>query len=466
VSVIAAASLLASLPDEQTGGDAKAQIRASLERSKTKIVVIDDDPTGSQSVADVPVIVRWDVEDIDWALRDPASLSVLLTNSRSLTEASAVAINHEIGRRLAERGLVHGLDIRCISRSDSTLRGHFPAEVDALAQGLREGGQAVDGILLCPAFIDAGRITVEDVHYVATDAGYQPVAETEFARDHTFGYIHSRLSDWAAERGIDRARIRSVDLAMLRAQGPGYVEAVLGQCPAQLTIANAACEADLDQLVLGLGAGEADGARIIYRTGPSFVRARSGAVMSAPLTRTQIAPHEGPGLIVVGSHTNLTSEQLRRARESHQLQVVEMRTDRAIAGNEEIDWCVDELTAALAIGDTALITSRTVLAGRDAAESLDIARRVAAALVAVVQAIPDEQPVGWVVAKGGITSSDIATRALGARRARVLGQIFPGLVSVWRLDATSRRPGVPYIVFPGNVGTPDALTETINRITS
>jgi hypothetical protein len=48
----------------------------------------------------------------------------------------------------------------------------------------------------------------------------------------------------------------------------------------------------------------------------------------------------------------------------------------------------------------------------------------------------------------------------GVRRAQVLGQIVPG-VPVWRLGPESKYPGLPYVVFPGNAGGPDALASVI-----
>jgi uncharacterized protein YgbK (DUF1537 family) len=66
----------------------------------------------------------------------------------------------------------------------------------------------------------------------------------------------------------------------------------------------------------------------------------------------------------------------------------------------------------------------------------------------------------YLIAKGGITSSDIATQGLGVRRALVLGQALPG-VPVWQLGVEARFPGLGYVVFPGNVGADTALAELI-----
>ena len=70
--------------------------------------------------------------------------------------------------------------------------------------------------------------------------------------------------------------------------------------------------------------------------------------------------------------------------------------------------------------------------------------------------------VDVVVAKGGITSADVARVGLGARTARVLGQVLPG-ISVWQLQAFDGHQ-VLYVVVPGNVGGPDTLTDVLAAV--
>ena len=106
-------------------------------------------------------------------------------------------------------------------------------------------------------------------------------------------------------------------------------------------------------------------------------------------------------------------------------------------------------------------TSRALVRGSDAAASLEIGRLVSSALVKIVRSI--NAAPSWVVAKGGITSSDIATQGLDVFRAEVLGQILPG-VPVWRTSIESRWPNLVYVVFPGNVGGPQALAEVVNML--
>lgn len=86
----------------------------------------------------------------------------------------------------------------------------------------------------------------------------------------------------------------------------------------------------------------------------------------------------------------------------------------------------------------------------DPEDELRVAAKISDALVEIVR----RQSISpaFVIAKGGITSSDIGVKGLQVRCAEVLGQIRPG-VPVWKTGENSRFPGIPYVVFPGNVGT-------------
>ena len=95
------------------------------------------------------------------------------------------------------------------------------------------------------------------------------------------------------------------------------------------------------------------------------------------------------------------------------------------------------------------------------ADSLAVARRVSAALSGTVRAALAAQPA-WVIAKGGITSHDVALSGLGIRRAAVAGQLFPGLISVFHpIDAAPEAVGMPYVVFAGNVGDDGTLAQVV-----
>ncbi|MES2867230.1 MAG: four-carbon acid sugar kinase family protein, partial [Actinomycetota bacterium] len=124
----------------------------------------------------------------------------VLTNTRSLDEETAAARNREVVAVALAAASEAGRRVTFVSRSDSTLRGHFPLETDVLMQEIvAHGGMAPDLVLIVPAFPDAGRITVDSVHYWVTDGEATPVGETPFAQDATFGFASSDLRKWVAE---------------------------------------------------------------------------------------------------------------------------------------------------------------------------------------------------------------------------------------------------------------------------
>ncbi len=460
--------LLAALPPVPDTSGAGAAIAAHIQRHRTKVVVVDDDPTGTQSVADVPVVTSADEQDLRWALAQDSPCVFVETDARAMPERAARTLNEALAERLARLAPELGVELRLISRSDSTLRGHFPAEPLALAAGLRRGGlPAPELTVVCPAFLSAGRITVGDVHYLADGERYLPVAQTEFARDATFGYRHSDLRAWVRERAGERTRVTGLGIDDLRLGGPDRVADRLRELePNSYVVVNAAAPQDLDVFVLGLLAAEDAGRHVLLRTAPSLAGHRAALAPRLAADEDLTRGGRGHGLVVVGSHTELTTRQLEALIERHRLHVVELDATQLAdpaTSDRAIQATLRHADAALRSGDVALVTSRALLRAESPQASLALSRRVADGVAEVVRRVDGEHELGWVVAKGGITSSEVARHGLGARRAWVLGQMLPGLVPVWRLERPARRP-LPYVVFPGNVGTDASLADAVSRL--
>jgi uncharacterized protein YgbK (DUF1537 family) len=465
--------------------DRFAQIRTAVTASRRVVVALDDDPTGVQTVYDTPVLTVWDAETLAAELRTPSDdgvvpppLVFILTNSRALPASEAIGVNREIVRNLrwavadvnAARSPDEPIDVVVASRSDSTLRGHFPAEPDAIADEL--GG--IDGVLIVPAFFEGGRVTIDDVHYLRDGDVLVPVAETEFSRDATFGYRHSNLREWVEEKTGGRVHavdVASLSLTSIREGGPEAVrERLLALRHGQPAIVNAESYDDLATVVSGVLAAEAVGRRFVYRTAASFVRARVGLGDRPLLSRADLLGGQAPpclaGLVVVGSHVRRSGEQLAALLELPDVVGIELSVPEVLASETSREAAVartrEAAGAALRAGLTPVIyTSRTVTQVGSGEGQLAVSQAVSAALVAVVQGL-EERP-GYIVGKGGITASDLGTHGLGARRALVLGQIRPG-VPVWRLGPETRYPGLPYVVFPGNVGTSETLAEIVAEL--
>ncbi len=462
--------LLSRLPPEWPT-DLSSEIQRRVTASGQKVVVLDDDPTGTQTVHHLWVLTRWTQNALRSALTDPGPMFYVLHNSRSLPEASAAALNQEIVANLTAITDELGCDFELLSRSDSTLRGHYPAETDALRAMLRPCfGRDYDGIVICPFFAEGGRLTIGDVHWVADADLLIPAGQTEYARDAVFGYTNSNLRQWVAEKTRGRVRaddVASLSLHVIREQGPAGVREVLTRATdGQVIVINAASYRDLEVFVLGLLDAEKAGKRYLFRTAASLAKVRGAVPDQDLLTREQmLGSHRGPGLTLVGSYVERTTRQLERACALPGLVAVELSVAGALDPAQRHATVADvaaRVTEAMLDGRDALVyTSREQVTERGRAGDLDVGRQVSSALLGVLPRVGAGP--SYIIAKGGVTASDVATAGLGVERAWVLGQILPG-VPVWRLGAESRYPDLPYVVFPGNVGDDDSLAEAMRLL--
>lgn len=457
---------LTGLPPEWPE-DVLPDIQDRVRKGAAKVVVLDDDPTGTQTVYDVPVLTQWPAEALKKEFRNPSQVFFLLTNSRSVELKDAQAMNLEIGCNLKKASRSAGRNFVVISRSDSTLRGHFPGEVEALEQGLDE---QFDAWLIIPFFKEGGRFTIDDVHYVAEGDYLIPAAETEFARDPYFGYKASNLREWIAEKTHGRTAskaVASISVEDIREGGPERVAVLLQNLKERhVCVVNAASDGDLETFTSGLLMAEASGKRFLYRTAASFVRIRAGMRPKPLLTSSDLAlPKSGGALIVVGSYVPRTTAQLDALRNRRGIVLIDVNAKALLDQNRYSDAvkdAVESANQALRHGhDTAVFTSREVVNAKEIEANLSIGRKISKGLVSIVKGI--RMRPRYILAKGGITSSVIATHGLGVKRALVLGQILPG-VPVWRLGPESQHPGLIYIVFPGNVGNSQALVEVMNEM--
>jgi uncharacterized protein YgbK (DUF1537 family) len=461
---------LASLPLPWSEAATLAdRIAAETKATRSMLVVLDDDPTGSQSVHDVPILTRWEPVDVAWAFSLDTPMVFILTNSRSLDPEPVATLLVEVLAAVDAAALASGRPYSVIVRGDSTLRGHFPLETDIVTSELEARGHRVRGVLLVPAFPESGRVTAHGIHYAKVGDAYLPVGETDYARDATFGYESSRLLDYVQERSGQRylpSALLSITLNDLRAGGPERVAEVLKSVPQGCIVAcDAVSREDLDVLAAGQLAAETAGAHFVVRSGPSYVAARAG-MRSTPPVKPPVPPAGRHGLVVVGSHVELTARQVARLRQDRGVAFVELDVQRVLDGEPSlVEHLTEDVVGLLASSDVCLLTSRTRVDGVTRQASLEIARSVSTALVTIVAAVKSSVPLAWVVAKGGITSHDTAIRGLGIHRAMVAGQLFPGKTSLWTAVSESGQPnGMSYVVFPGNVGDDSSLAEAVQLL--
>lgn len=335
----------------------------------------------------------------------------------------------------------------------------------------------MDGIIIVPAFGDAGRITVRTVHYArSVQDGFIPVGESEYSRDNTFGYTSSSIPDWVEEKTggeVPAGNVARITLDTLRSSTEEAVKILEGTHNRQCVSVDIVTEEDLRLLSLALIRAESAGKRFIYRVGPPFVRARIGQDITPPLDEARIsqarradglAPH---GLIMVGSHVDITTRQLNYLRSHADLVELEIEAAKVIDDATREAHIEDLVTTAVhSLGEKNVViaTSRTVIKGKDGEESLSISRKISSAVVEIVQKILERRPPKFVIAKGGITSSDVATKGLSIRHATVIEPMLPGIVSLWS-GQDGPAQGIPYIVFAGNVGDETSLAEVAEKLT-
>ncbi|WP_126460319.1 four-carbon acid sugar kinase family protein [Sulfuritortus calidifontis] len=434
----------------------------------TKIIVLDDDPTGSQTVHSCLLLTRWDEATLREALLDAAPLFFVLTNTRGMDPTRAAAVTREVCWRLhrvldqlARAG--RPINPILVSRSDSTLRGHYPVETDVIAEELGP----FDAHFLVPAFFEGGRITRDSVHYLLVDGKPVPVHETEFARDSVFGYTHSYLPDYVEEKTRGRIKANAVErflLADVRGDALPRLMALKGN---QCCVVDAETQADLDHFAAQLKQAAGQGKRFLFRSGASLLTALA-QLPPQPVPAEAMARYVRggrPGAVVVGSHVKKTTEQLARLLKLPHVVALEIDVDRI--GREREHLLQDILAQAArahADGDTPVIyTSRVERTFDNQAARLAFGEQVSAFLMDVVKGLPPT--LGFLISKGGITSNDVLSVGLALRTARVLGQILPGCSVVRCPEDHPRYPGMPVVIFPGNVGAEDALAVALQRLT-
>lgn len=463
-----AQDVLHQLPPEYKV-DLLPEIRNEFLKDEETVVVFDDDPTGTQTCHDVVVLMSWAIDLLAAELNKKPSILFILTNSRSLPQAKAIQLNIEIGANLAAAVERTGRKVVVINRSDSTLRGHFPAEVEAIVHAMH----LRDAVwILIPAFIEGGRYTIDDIHYIIEQGDLVPVSDTPFAKDRSFGYTHANLKKWVEEKSGGRIKssdVLSCSIQEIRQGGPDVIADKLLMCiPGTVVIVNATSYRDLEVLAMAILKTKNSGKRFIYRSSATFVSIRAGIGPGKIFTPAKDDMDSTNGsLVVVGSYVPKTTHQLRYLLERRKHEVLEVNV-HDLWNAEHVDdtreHMVRQTERWLSSGkDVVIYTSRELKAGADAESSLKINSVVSTFLVSIVNALRVRP--AFIIAKGGITSSDLASQGLSSKSAVILGQAIAG-VPVWRLDSTSKFPKMIYVVFPGNVGDEAALWNVWNKFKS
>ena len=445
-----------------------------IENLNKKIIVLDDDPTGVQTVHGIYVYTNWDIESIRSGFQDKNKMFFILTNSRGLTEEETGKLHREIAENVTAVSRELGRDFVLVSRGDSTLRGHYPLETKVLKETLEVNSEkTIDAEIICPFFPEGGRYTLNDIHYVLEGETLVPAGNTEFSKDRTFGYTSSDLKEWVEEKSkgeFIKEEVISISLEELRSLDYKTVESKLMNATGfRKVIVNAVSYEDIKVLVTSLIRTMNRGKNYIFRTAAAFAKILGGIADKGVLSRQELKNSESRrgGIIIVGSHVNKTTRQLEQLKNNHNIKFIEFNVHLAIDDSKfkiELQRVIKETEESIAAGITvAVYTSRKRLdlntGNRE--DDLKLSVKISEAVTSIITSL--KRRPGFIVAKGGITSSDVGTKGLSVKRALVLGQILPG-IPVWLTGAESKFPGMPYVIFPGNVGSDTALLEAVNKL--
>lgn len=476
-----------------------------------KVVVLDDDPTGVQTVHGVPVYTDWSYESLKEGMEEEGNLFFVLTNSRSFSEQESEREHRLLAARAVQAARDSEKQMLLISRGDSTLRGHYPLEPEALRKELEAGtGRQIHGQILCPFFREGGRYTINSVHYVKEGDELVPAGQTEFARDKTFGFRSSHLGDYVEEKSHGRYTREEgiyITLDLLRAQKYDAITQLLcGAENFQPVLVDAIAQCDVEIFAVCLLRAMKAGREFLIRSAAAVPKVL-GNVSSRPLltkeeltsSDTEAFPEKDPaaagegqrredsgtpgklwqendkdsereygGIVLIGSHVKKTTLQLQALMETEtpaEFLEFDVNTCFKTGGLEaETERIIEKAEKAMGEGKTAVVyTSRTLLApeGVGKEELLKLSVNISNAVTAVIAGL--HRKPRFLIAKGGITSSDVGTKALRVRKALVLGQVQPG-IPVWQTGPESKFPGLSYIIFPGNVGETDTLKKIVELL--
>ena len=429
-----------------------------------KIIVLDDDPTGSQTVHSCLLLLRWDVETLKIGLQDSCNIFFILTNTRALEPNEAARVVQEVchNLKLALKGTE---DFLIVSRSDSTLRGHYPLETDVIARELN----GFDAHFLIPAFFEGGRITRDSIHYLIVDGKEVPLEQTEFAKDSVFGYSHSYLPDYVEEKTKGAIKADQVVRILSQEIAKGSLTRLM-QLSGNVAVAvDGQSQADFDIFAQDLIAATNQGKRFLLRSAASILTslANLGPQSIASEDMSQYKRTQQPGVILVGSHVQKTTQQLEVLLRENDIASIEVEVSRLKDEVEQKDVLLADILHkvhdAHQRGLTPVIyTSRGELSFNDSQTRLAFGVMVSSFLMDIVQGLPKQ--ISYLISKGGITSNDVLSIGLNLRMVRLLGQILPGCSLVKTERDHPLFANLPVVLFPGNVGDRDGLLTVYRRL--
>lgn len=447
-------------------------LNEELKKFNKKIVVLDDDPTGVQTVHDISVYTDWEKDSIRNGFNEKNSMFFILTNSRGFTVDQTANAHKVIAKNISDVAKEVNKDFIVISRSDSTMRGHYPLETNILKNVIEENSnKKFDGEIIMPFFKEGGRYTIDNVHYVKEGEELVPAGMTEFAKDKSFGYKSSNICEWCEEKTNGEYKAKDVVYISLEDIRNLNIDKITEQLKSvqnfNKVVVNAIDYVDAKVFAIALIKAINDGKEFMLRSAAAITKVLGGVSDKPLLTKKELVSSENKngGIILVGSYVNKTTKQLEELKNcKYPIEFIEFDTSLVLKENGlkgEVERVVNLAQEKIKQGKTvAVYTKRelVVIDTNDKDKQLMISVEISDAVTSIIGKL-EERP-SFIIAKGGITSSDVGTKALRVKKANVMGQIKPG-IPVWMTGEESKFNNMPYIIFPGNVGEVTTLRESV-----
>ncbi len=447
-----------------------------------KIIIFDDDPTGSQTVYGCPLLLNWDEQTLEQAFAKSSPLIFILANTRSLSSVLAVKKTREICLSIKKFFLRQGYskdDYFYISRGDSTLRGHGVLEPAILAEELGP----FHATFHIPAFLEGGRTTENGIHYL----NGIPVHSTDFGSDNIFGFSTSDLAKWIEEKSFGKIQaenilhveIQQLDMAFNNKDGFKSLLRFLSQLENNISVVvDAKLPRHLETLAMAIKLVSKE-KRFLFRTAASFINSLSGLPPN-PKNTTDLVSLKSknnefeykPGLIMVGSHVKLATDQLEVLLKDNSCEGLEIQVSKLadIFTLEDCQQAILELEDNLLskIDDIldmkkipVLYTTREEMKFSSYYKRMNFGLELAEFMAILVRKITHK--LGYIISKGGITTQLLLQKGLCFKQVDLKGQILPGLSIV---TSNSDQYDLPVVTFPGNLGNEKTLLESFRLMES
>jgi len=447
-----------------------------------KIIIFDDDPTGSQTVYGCPLLLNWDEQNLEKAFKQSSPLIFILANTRSLSSVLAVKKTREICSSIKKFFLRQGYskdDYFYISRGDSTLRGHGVLEPSTIAEELGP----FHATFHIPAFLEGGRTTEDGIHYL----NGIPVHMTDFGNDKLFGFSTSNLAQWIEEKSLGKIQaknilhldIKQLDIALYNQDGFESLLTFLSKLENNISVVvDAKLPHHLEILARAIKVVSKE-KRFLFRTAASFINSLSGLPPNpkdtADLVSLKSKNNEfeyKPGLIMVGSHVKLATDQLEVLLKDNSCEGLEIPVSK-LADIFALEDCQEEILvlekALLSKIDDildvkkvpVLYTSREEIKFSSCSKRMNFGLELAEFMAILVGKINNK--FGYIISKGGITTQLLLQKGLNFKQVDLKGQILPGLSIV---TSNSDQYDLPVVTFPGNLGNEKTLLESFRLMES